>query len=104
MHGTSAGEREEPEPELENEIEDEGAQHPDEIEVEVVDEFSDVNEDEGERHNEDEDEDEDGHIMRVTCPDGVGPGEAVRCACSIVSRLLLPCLTTQSGWAVAGYD
>lgn len=104
MHGTSAGEREEPEPELENEIEDEGAQHPDEIEVEVVDEFSDVNEDEGERHNEDEDEDEDGHIMRVTCPDGVGPGEAVRCACSIVSRLLLPCLTTQSGWAVAGYN
>jgi len=48
-----------------------------------VEEFTDinedVNEDEGERLS--EDEDENAHVMRVTCPDGVGPGEVVGCAC-----------------------
>ena len=72
MHGTT--------------VADEAMQEPgqDESEATAVEDgdsaFSDVNEDEGAGEIDGEDEDADGHVLRVTCPVGVGPGEMVRCA------------------------
>ena len=89
-------------------VADETTQDPDESEVAAVEDgdsvFSDVNEDEGAGGGDGE-EDADDHVLRVTCPDGVGPGEVVRCAWhSFVCMVALPEYREPPGCAAAGCD
>jgi Ca2+-binding EF-hand superfamily protein len=89
-------------------VADETTQDLDESEVAAVEDgdsvFSDVNEDEGAGGGDGE-EDADGHVLRVTCPDGVGPGEVVRCAWhSFVCMVALPEYREPPGCAAAGCD